>query len=398
MLNDIKIAYCRLSEWILLPKFIFVSIHQMFKRLPRQSKEILFTLDDDRLYRYKDGGGRYAYLIMNMFSDSGYNVYLYKKMGFLSYIRLGIYGQFIYSIKNLKVITRLPQNTENIIYAFDEVYNSILDRPWKKLTYVNVLKPSSCKLGELIAIPYFMHAFMYRLKQLDKIEELRKTKRTLRVFFGGNTETRYYRNPLLRSYGQMTRLEGIETVLGIKDKVKTIQKHKELRSIIRSDTYINGCRLLRTDHKITTLKSEWLEIVSKSDFFLCFSGTDLPMCHHTIEAMAVGTIPIISYQDWFFPTLEHRKNAIIYSGKEDLVKKMEEVFAFNAIEIKEMRKNVIDYYDQHLGAKNFIRKYEAQKDKVNTIILHPRLIGTNSEIKEGQRIKEELKSYFGNKD
>jgi len=98
------------------------------------------------------------------------------------------------------------------------------------------------------------------------------------------------------------------------------------------------------------------------------------MCHNVVESLAVGTIPIIGYPDWFFPPLEHRKNAIIYSGKEDLMQKVHEVFEMSSDDIADMRKNVIDFYEKYMTAEYFMRRFEASSGKVDTIMLHPRMV------------------------
>jgi hypothetical protein len=390
MISKLKKISAKLS---MIPEFIKVNIKNFLKSLPQNQKTIVFTLDDSRLYRDMDGMGRYAYLILKLFNDGGYTIYLHKKINFLTYTRLGKYGRLIYLIENLKVVSKIPKHTQSMIYAFDTVYNEILNLSWKKTTYVNLFRPLSCQLGEVLPVPYFMHPTLYKYNQQAKIPLLRNTQRKLRIFFGGNTAL-YYSFPTLAIYGQMTRMQGIEAVAELEEKVNSNITSNELESITKGDQYINKCYILRTDNKISVPMTEWLDLIAKSDFFLCLSGTDLPMCHNAIEAMALGTIPILSYPDWFFPTLEHKKNAIIYSGKEDMLTKINEVFNMSEAEITQMRKNVIEYYDTYLGAKNFISKYDSSKSDKNTIILHYRLIPTFAENREGEITMKALKNYF----
>ncbi len=393
MKDKLRSLLNKLSKLALLPEYLKVTWQQFSRRLPPNDRNIVFTLDDPRLYRDDDGSGRYAYMILNLFSDGGYNVYLHKKIDFLTFTRMGKYGRFLYSIGNLKVVDHIPKNPQDLDYAFDSVYREMLDRPWKKLTYVNVLKAPTCKLGRSMPIPYFFHPMMYKLKQLDRVEGLRESARKLRIIFGGNTLT-YYTNPELHRYDQMTRIEGIMAASEVGEKVRTIQDVSELYAIMNGQEYVNECRLLRTDDRIQVPLTHWLEIVAQCDFFLCLSGTDLPMCHNVIESMSVGTIPILGYPDWFFPTLEHGKNAIIYSGKKDLIRKLNEVLEMEESQIQALRKNVLAYYDAHLGTRNFIRKYEAQKS-LNSIILHERLRANKYELEEGNRTLAQLMFYFG---
>ena len=129
MIQKIKSVLGKLSKIRLLPEYLKVTARQAMKKLPANDRQIVFTLDDPRLFRDDDGSGRYAYLIMKMFNDGGYNVYLHKNVDFPTFTRLGYYGRFLYTIDNLKVINRVPRNPENMIYAFDKVHARILDRP-----------------------------------------------------------------------------------------------------------------------------------------------------------------------------------------------------------------------------------------------------------------------------
>jgi hypothetical protein len=142
---------------------------------------------------------------------------------------------------------------------------------------------------------------------------------------------------------------------------------------------------------------DWLDTVSKSDFFLCFSGVELPMCHNAIEAMAVGTIPIISYADWFFPALEHKKNAIVFKDEKDLVEKVNEVFQMPQEQIAEMRRNVLKYYETHLSAESFMKRYE-NLGHLNTIMLHPRLIMDVKANTKGQMLIDQIKQKIQRRD
>ena len=128
-------------------KYIFYSYQQMRKQLPREGKTIVFTLEEDRLFRDQDGMGRYAYLTLNAFSEGGYNVYLHKNVDSVrKFIQLGRYGRFIYSVKNLKFVSCIPDHirTEETVYAFDMADQNLFQRKWKKLIYVNILKPVFC--------------------------------------------------------------------------------------------------------------------------------------------------------------------------------------------------------------------------------------------------------------
>lgn len=398
ILNKLKrvLHLCRRAVQIpiLFTAYLKVSLQQILKKLPENNKTILFTLEDDRLFRDGDGSGRYAYMTLNIFSNGGYNVYLYKKMSFTKYWQLGKYGRLIYSVHNLKIIDTLPQNTENMIYAFDTYVKEAVMQKWVKKVYVNILKPAEYVMGKMVWISYYLHPLLYKYKQNEIVHMFRDNKRKIKIFFGGNLAEKYYSNKNLKTYfNQLTRIEGIRAVSELEGSVELYNDRNIFDTRLKSKNYINKCLILQTDHTFPIKPVNWLDYVSSADFFLCLSGTDLPMCHNAIESMAVGTIPIIGYPDWFFPPLEHRKNAILYSGKEDLNEKVKEVLAMSQEEIGGMRQNVIAYHQANLTDNSFIDRFEQDKGNINTIMLHPRINCTPKEIDEGSKVFSEIQKH-----
>ena len=372
----------------LLAQFIVFSAANQFKRLNDGKPKIVFILNEEKLYRDADGSGRYPYLILNAFSEGDHSVYLFKRVDFRCFRRLSHYGRDIYYIKNLKVISRLPKDPESYILVFDNesLDPSVLKMGWKRRVYLNAFKPPSWETGDYrMWVPYFMHMLMYRFKEHQKLDIYRTGDKKIRVFFAGNTDKTYYDNPNLKVlYGQMTRIEGIRALLELGDPVRRILDTNELKDKLTSPGYRNNCEIFETN-RFTIRPEQWFGVLSRMDFFVCLSGTDLPMCHNVIEAMALGVIPIISYPDWFFPPLEHKKNAILYHGKEGLQKAVREVLAMDETVIRSMRKNAIAYYEENLSIATFVKRFSAKNDKLGTWILHPRYVCTDGDIKEHSR-------------
>jgi hypothetical protein len=369
-----------------------IAIRQTMKALPGNQKKILFILNDKKLYENDQSNARHIYLILNAFSEAGYTVFIDRKLNFRDYLRSGRYIQLIYTIDNLKVLPEPPADTEGIIYAFDGVDKAMLSLRWKKLAFVNIFKPPLCKVGKLINIPFFMHPLIYFFKQHRRLGQFRDKKRKLRVFFGGNTDKLYYTDAELRRQGQMTRFEALNALINRYSGVKSLKSSKDFTELSGNNKYKNECWILCTDKTQQIASFDWLNKISFSDFFLCFSGAGLPMCHNAIEAMAVGTIPVISYFDWFDPPLEHKKNAIVYSSAEDLLRKIEEILKMGPDEIKEVRRNVADYYDKNLSPQSFVSRFESSADKINTLILFPHLVCSEDETGRYQDLREKLES------
>ena len=390
MINFKKIfskCYQTVRLFALFVRYVYAKFRQFNVRLKGNKKTILFTLEDDRLFRDNDDSGRNAYMALDNFSEAGYDVYLYKKFNFSAYKKLGKYGRPICLIRNLKIVDKLPLSTDDMIYAFDTFVKEAVTRAWKKKVYVNIAKPADYFMGDMVWMPYFTHPLVHQFKKNNTLEPFRETKRNIRVFFGGNTSKQHYDNPNLRIYfNHMTRREGIRAILSLGESVELYSDAQCFYDRISTLEYIKKCILLQTDHTFPIKTQNWLKIVSKSDFFLCLPGSDMPMCHNAFESMAVGTIPIISYADWFFPALEHGKNAIVFSGKDDLLVKLNEVLNMAKDDIDKMRKNVERYYDDYLTAKQFVNKFEQMNGNLSTIMLHPRINCTPVEAEEASKI------------
>ena len=379
----------------LLPEFINARISQLFKVLPKSTKNIFFILDDQKLWDGANGNSRYIYLILNRFGRAGYNIYLYKRMNLKMYKQLGNDGKLIFKIKNLKIINKLPENTADITCIFDTIYKFVSEKKWKDCVYINTFKPPFCQIGELIWIPYFMYARNYSTGQDELVGLYRNNQRKIKALFAGNTNKQYYNNRKLGNYyGKLTRIEGVQTLLELKDMVKCGESRDSFEEIMSIKDYANDCRILLTNEKFPIKLNEWFKLVSSSDFFICLSGTDYPMCHHTIESMALGTIPIISYPEWFFPPLEHMKNAVVYSGKEDFIEKVKDALNMPPTAINNMRINVIEYYEQYLSNENFIRKFESQRGQIFTIMLHPHLVCSKEIEEAGQKLYTQLQTLL----
>ena len=81
----------------------------------------------------------------------------------------------------------------------------------------------------------------------------------------------------------------------------------------------------------------------------------MPWCHNTVEAMSVGTIPIIEYGNLYDPALEHMKNCIRYSTYEELKNAMNLVLNMDRREIEQLRKNVTEYYNRYLSTDSITK-------------------------------------------
>jgi len=296
------------------------------------------------------------FILLNYFKD--YNILFYGNFDIKYYIGFGKLPRLIFSIKNLKVINEVPKKTEEMIYIYDEE-GGYLNKEWKKIIKVSVDFSKYDKNNDSHRIVSFVvYPPLYKYKEIYNIKELRKNNRNIRLFFSGSIGNENYREKYMARFGKLSRMQIIDHINNEldKDKLLFIKNKKELKEAFNKN-YLT--RIIINDaYKIKIPVKRWLGSISKSDFLLCAPGVFMPICFNSIESMAVGTIPLTNYPDWFYPKLEDMKNCVAFNTKEDLIKKIDLILNMSNERIIEMRENVIKYYEDNLTAKSFFEKIE----------------------------------------
>jgi hypothetical protein len=311
-----------------------------------------------------DEMGRLLYSILNIFTTNGYQVKLFNNINFS---KLDKYGQLVPSMTNLALVDAVPDLTSQTLYLFDMQDKSCSHHQWKKKIQIKFDIFSTYWITDPLIMPYPVHPLLSGADLPLQLERLRKNEKKLRIFFSGDTKG-YTKNRIHYPNTKLPRLEVIETILKISgDKTIHVKDEDSLNSLFAGD-FINSCIIVDTD-RMWIDPTDWLPHLSKTDFFICPPGRSMPMCHNVIEAMAVGSIPIINYPEWFNPTLRHMENCIVFNGKEDLIKQVEGILKLEQHKVSELRRNVIDYYENHLSSGKFISKIESRREDKITVLM-----------------------------
>jgi hypothetical protein len=173
----------------------------------------------------------------------------------------------------------------------------------------------------------------------------------MRVFFAGSTREASYNKKLIETmYHKITRYQALEFIRA--------QFDPALLHLGKPPTDEGLClaKLVLTDvsqAENRILQSDWLRTLASAHFFLCLPGTDYPMCHHTIEAMACGTIPILQYPEHFEPPLVPGENCLSFSHPDDLLTTLRRAIEMPLTEIEMLRTNARNYYHRHLSFPHF---------------------------------------------
>ncbi|HUQ65721.1 MAG TPA: hypothetical protein VM101_06190 [Flavitalea sp.] len=205
------------------------------------------------------------------------------------------------------------------------------------------------------------------------VEQLPTIRRTVKVLFSGKTTGKLYGKERLKMFfNHISRPEVIHFIFSrFPNRVRSLKTTEDtviFRQLLDSTDYSNQIIIseVKTDPK------DWFNILAKADFFLSAPGARMPWCHNTVEAMAVGTIPIIQYGDLYDPPLEHMKTCIRYNSLEELQTVIEQVLNMEQIEIDKLRRNVREYYNDYLSTDSITKKinsfFSSNKEKLTVAV------------------------------
>lgn len=132
-------------------------------------------------------------------------------------------------------------------------------------------------------------------------------------------------------------------------------------------------KIVIIDHKYFSITMQNLrKTLSLYNFFIAYPGISMPFSHNIIEAMSVGTIPLIQADCaiLFEPPLQHLENTVVFERIKDIDAII--LFAFSMPENQKttIRKNVLHYYNLHLSPTAVVE---------NIVHLMPEKIYVNAE-------------------
>lgn len=202
-------------------------------------------------------------------------------------------------------------------------------------------------------VPYGIHpAHVHNLglKCLtERLISLRTSVRKRRLFFAGSMHSFYDRRGVIGGvFGKLSRMQ-ILTLARATGMFFEPSDREQFRNSDESFILIDSARC-------GIPQAQWLSEVARSDFMLCPPGAIMPMCYNIVESMAVGTIPLTNYPEWFFPRLRHGQECFAFTDKDDLLTCLEEIRTLSASRIAAMRQACITYYDTYLDPRAVVTR------------------------------------------
>jgi hypothetical protein len=348
---------------LLITKQYIWTKRSLSKRVIKSTKTVFFDLSDIRQEPY-------YFPIIFSFHEAGYSVFIADRLKFIGHSFAA--AKFIYSLSNVFIRTKPPESCALIITDSKRCFDQ--SERFLKRIYLRAAAHASA-LNEVF-LPYPMHPNAYHKRYFEQLPQLRSKDREVRVLFSGNTEPGAYTNPIIATkYKKLNRVEVIHTLITQMppDHVIVISEVSNKEGIPKP--YFGGVVLYNwqwsavtsTGLDIRVPNDQWLQFLASGDFFLCCPGIVIPQSHNAIEAMAVGTIPILQYPELFHPALQDGLNCITYTTKEDLVLKINSCLAKTKAEIESLRNEVIHYYERYLHHRAACQMIEAMPEGKNEV-------------------------------
>ena len=185
-------------------------------------------------------------------------------------------------------------------------------------------------------MPYPMHPATLRNSDHASRVALRSKFTREAILFAGSQKSKYGHQKMERSFGVLSRLH----ILNVLSEFATHSTTVPIRLQNSAETPITP--------------SQWLPFLAQHRFFVCCPGAAQPMCHNLIEAMSVGTIPLIEYGDRLRPQLIDGDNAICFRGTGGLRDAIDRIRQLTPSQLDQMSRSAADYYDKHLCGKTFL--------------------------------------------
>jgi len=324
-------------------------VTSFFRSTPSEGKVVFFDLHTiDKIPN--NSFGRQTYLLFMLFHENGYTICIKPNLRFIVGLLRLKYKKLILSFNPIFTFTK-PRSTE-LLYLTDragtDIPGSIL------LDYAEHLSTSDFR--KCLSFPYIMHPLIYHTQMHKEVARLREHPTAMRLFFGGNLDARLYDSSAMQeNYGKLSRLTVVDTLRRCLDEehLRGIRDQKDLLKVLGGK---HGGFSWIANPELRIQSVEWLQVLAKCDFFLACTGVSKPMCHNCVEAMSVGTIPVLEYPEYFHPPLTDGENCLVFSGKESLIETVNKVFDLDEPAILKLKLAVIDYYETHLSPEAFGQK------------------------------------------
>lgn len=357
------------------PKFhaAYTSLIKQQHPIPADGKKVLFNLGTTKV----DGPqGRRFHNLHTYFSRAGYYPVFVNHYGFLANPRKNFKAAcFEQPFSLIAKNARLPGEPQDWVI--------INEQSLPPMPVTDSVAPSftlSLEVNETLAANEFPWPFplfpgVYQRGQDLKLPDLRTQPRLWDCFFGGQSAAGKYDTDWVRSvYGRITRKRYLEIVREtvVAQQATLVDPESNEQLLQWQHQPVTGAVLIRNECCKIEI-DQWLATLARARFFFACPGVRYPMSHNAVEALAVGTVPIIEYGDDFYPALQDGVNCLSFDGETGLQQAIERALKMPIDEWQQLSQNAIQYYEDFTRPEAVISNLlAAQRQRgVDTIKLVP---------------------------
>ena len=278
---------------------------------------------------------------------------LFKRIGFINFFKNTVSNSYLKESENIKLNMHFEGINKNEIFIDTNYYDYLSDREKLK---------QNCE----IIMPYFMYPRIYNTFY-KKINVIKKPNLDFRIFFSGSIVEEGYKSFTWEENEKKfpNRIKIINEILKeYKNEIFLIKSKKDLKSNQIFKKKIILClheKMIKKSSYILDFKDNF-NLLSSSCFNLNCPGVVMPLCHHLVEGMKVGSIPITNCENFVYPKLTE-KNSLNYTSIEELNNKIQQALHMPEDKILFMRSNVLNYYKSYLSPESFKIKFRKILEK-----------------------------------
>ena len=274
---------------------------------------------------------------------------LLRRIGFFNFFKFTTANSFFKNKKKIKI--NMKSNEENNKIQIDTNYfNYFYDTKNNKTNH--------------IVMPYFMYPRIYN-SFYKKINILNKPNFSIKIYFSGSINDEGYRNFYWKKEPEKfpNRIKIIDFITKeFQSEIYFINSKNDLKNSEFLKKKIIFCLhenvMKKTSYKLNF--KENLDLLGQSCFNLNCPGVVMPLSHHLIEGIKVGSIPITNCNKLIIPNLTN-ENSLIYSNLDELKDKIHEAFNMKEDEIIFRRSKVQEFYKLNLSPESFKKNFNKIK-------------------------------------
>ena len=361
-----SLKFRKYNNWKIIVRFIeyklknlFISILVNLNSYKYNSKKII------DLGSFKDNS--YINFFLYSLKDEFIFAYQNDENVIKLFRRIGFFNFFKYTFPNSKLKNKsiIKINMDSSKVNEDELS---IDTKYFQHLYNNENNLDKKNL----VMPYFMYPRIYN-SFYKKINIINKPNFNLRIFFSGSIVEEGYGSFYWKKDPEKfpNRVKTINNILKeFKSEIFFINSTNDLKSSEFNKKKIIFCLhdkvIKKTSYKLNF--KENFNLLSQSCFNLSCPGVVMPLCHHLIEGIKVGSIPITNCEKLLTPNL-NEEISLQYSNLDELIQKFYEALNMKDDQIIFMRSKVQEYYKINLSPEAFKENFkEIISNKKNKII------------------------------